>query len=336
MAVTTALAVGLFVLPAMAQYTERGDTGSLTLTKSFTDSLEDMLDEDGDAAEVVFEFDVVCVDDDGDEEVNTKVFLGGYEGNNTFEADFSGSGEIHCTITEVGAAADNVDITVEPSSLEHDFATDRASVDFTLVLGDDVHADVTVDFENDGDIGIAGPEGALVVEKALHLENLDRADFDDVRFGFSIACDSYRAGTISLAAGEQYRVDDLNAGEECTVTETNTRSASGVAISVDGTSDYSIAETSATVTIPENDEAVVRALFSNSFVDDDEPDDEEPPEEDDPPVRDEDDDDDDDAAEGRLADTGFEVTWGMLLGFGLLLPGVGAVVYSRKRGSGEA
>lgn len=297
---SVALAAGLLAGPAMAQ---EFYVSGLTVEKAVQGE---------DAPEgAEFAFALACDDEFGQE------FTLADAESETFEGLSQGA---TCTLTETvpdGADYDSDDfVTLEPSvdSLEGDtdesWDADTRTLTFTVPdTPETAEPHISVVFTNDfGDGGVLG-SGDLVVTKRVSGDAEGPWEFD-------VDCPGSVQDTVTLGDGDSETFTVTRGPETtCTITELDP-DGFDVAHKVDDGEETAGAEASFVFDDGSVDADVhlIREVdFTNT------PEDE--PKEDETAV---------------LADTGFEVTWGLVLAAGLLVPGAGVLVYARKRDRREA
>lgn len=242
---------------------------------------------------------------DCDEGAYTQDFSLGDGDSETFEDVPQGA---VCTLTETipdGADFEDIDFTtgyaVQPESAWDDWDVDGRSV--TLTIPDEDGASVFVTATNDfGEEEVLG-SGELVVTK--------RVDGDaDGSWEFEVVCPGSVNETVTLGDGDSAQFNIVRGVDTtCTITETAAEGYS-TTYSIDG--DDAVEGTEASFlfddeSVPVEVNLVREVEFTNT--------------EDETEV---------------LADTGLEVSWGLLLAAGLLFPGAGALIYARKRDRREA
>lgn len=213
-----------------------------------------------------------------------------------------------CTLTETipdGADFEDIDFStvyaVNPESAWDDFDLEARSI--TLTIPDEDGASVFVTATNDfGDEAVLG-SGELVVTKRVSGDA-------DGEWEFEVACPGSVNETVVLGADESTTFNIVRGVDTtCTITEVAAEGYT-TTYSVDGGDAVEGLEASFLFddeSVPLDVNLVREVEFTNT--------------EDETEV---------------LADTGLEVSWGLLLAAGLLLPGAGAVIYARKRDRKEA
>lgn len=214
-----------------------------------------------------------------------------------------------CTLTESAAAdaefGDDDFGTPEPTveSVDDPQASwdpDTRTLTFTMPDEPESESHISVTFVNDfGEEGVLG-SGELVVTKRVSGDA-------DGPWDFEVSCPGAVQDTVTLGDGESETFSITRQPEmTCTITELDADDFD-VTHSIDGGDEAAGAEVSFVFddgSVPAEVDLVREVEFHNEPKEDD---------------------------TGVLADTGFDVAWGIVLAAGLLIPGTGALVYARRR-----
>jgi LPXTG-motif cell wall-anchored protein len=220
-----------------------------------------------------------------------------------------------CTLSELGVDPLDVAFLVAPPEAEVSRDPDVPSV--TVEIADAAGVLITVFHAFDEILGPA----TLELEKDLAATSAQtRRAFSGAGYVFRVACATFD-DVVTLRPGETFRWEGIPVGTQCVITETETHAAvaTNITVQVDGEVVRTVSGVEVVIDFPVESDVLVRALYTNTTGE------ERPPPER-PRRRD---------VTDVLARTGFDLTWGMLLGLGLVLGGGTAVYASRRRRGGR-